>query len=117
MTSRTFSRTSTRLAANASASATTLVPAAGVKEEAGAARFAALEAPPYREIRGKPFDAAELSELKKRYMLQRRRDALQSPKAPVDNHPVIASVIRDALRERDEPGALVRAWQTLLATA
>jgi hypothetical protein len=39
------------------------VQASGVKDEAGAARYAAFEAPPYRAIRTQPFDAHELSEL------------------------------------------------------
>jgi len=47
MTSRTK-----QLAANAAA-ATSIVPAAGVKEEAGAARFAAFEVDEYRDIRRK----------------------------------------------------------------
>jgi hypothetical protein len=49
----TSCRTNTRSAANAAAatSASTTMPATGVKPEAGAAQFAGFEAPPYREIR------------------------------------------------------------------
>ena len=82
-----------------------------MKEEAGAACFAAFEVGAYREIRAEtqaeePFNTAAFHELKRRYMNVRPRDTgevanLSSPDAPVDNYPVLAPVIREALRERD----------------
>jgi len=91
--------------------------AAGVKEEAGAACFAAHEAPPKIRVNtagplAEAFDAGDFSKLKTRYMeymVQPRGESgkLKNKKAPVDNHPVVAPVIREAIRERDDEGALV----------
>jgi hypothetical protein len=90
-----------------------------VKEEAGAACFAAHEAPPYKKIRdntagplAEAFDVVDYAELRTRYMeymVQPRGESgkLKKQKAPVDNHPVVAPVIREAIRERDDEGALV----------
>ena len=81
--------------------------------------FAAFEVGEYREIRDKtkaeePFDAVAFRELKHKYMTVRARDTgeaadLNTPNAPVDNDPVLAPVVRQAIRERDnEVAALLR---------
>jgi hypothetical protein len=82
-----------------------------VKVEDGAACFAGFEVGAYKEIRAEPFDAAAFRELKQKYMHAkvRPRDTgegeaadLHTPKAPVDNYPVLAPVIRQAISERDD---------------
>jgi hypothetical protein len=65
-----------------------------------------------RETHAEPFDvrAAALSELRQRYMqVPKKRpreegeaaELASSPTKPVDNHPVVAAAIREALNERD----------------
>ena len=123
-------RRSARLAATADKSfSAPPVPVTGVKEEAGAARYCLFEAPPYRELRRRPFNEDELAELRAKYLRAptnnkrrrststRRQDvseaanevlALRENKAPADvSSPEVAAVIREALSAGDKEGALV----------